>query len=188
MDISLIWRLLGAVYSRHKYVFASLPVCHLSNSWLYQNNFITVSEFSPVINFYLVFVFIFFPFFRQVRDRLKQQVAEMTAKFPGFRPGLAILQVLFSLITTTENTSCFAVVRAQLMSFIKAALQWVAFYKEQKPWFLCGMITQSCYAFLPSIRAPYFWGGFQLFCFFLQTLSSVRVLCLWNSEIKLLAY
>lgn len=170
MDISLIWRLLGAVYSRHKYVFASLPICHLSNSWLYQNNSITVSEFSPVINFCLVFVFIFFPFFRQVRDRLKQQVAEMTAKFPGFRPGLAILQVLFSLITTTENMSCFAVVRAQLMSFIKAALQWVAFYKEQKPSFLCGMVTQSCYAFLPSIGAPYFLGVFQLFYIFLQTL------------------
>ncbi|KAI1237536.1 hypothetical protein IHE44_0013614 [Lamprotornis superbus] len=29
----------------------------------------------------------------QVRDRLKQQVVEMTEKFPGFRPGLAILQV-----------------------------------------------------------------------------------------------
>ncbi|KAF2982246.1 hypothetical protein EK904_008812 [Melospiza melodia maxima] len=29
----------------------------------------------------------------QVRERLKQQVVEMTQKFPGFRPGLAILQV-----------------------------------------------------------------------------------------------
>ncbi|NWJ00505.1 C1TC protein, partial [Crypturellus undulatus] len=29
----------------------------------------------------------------QVRERLKQQVAEMKEKFPGFRPGLAILQV-----------------------------------------------------------------------------------------------
>ncbi|OWK58799.1 C-1-tetrahydrofolate synthase, cytoplasmic [Lonchura striata] len=29
----------------------------------------------------------------QVRERLKQQVIEMTEKFPGFRPGLAILQV-----------------------------------------------------------------------------------------------
>lgn len=35
-------------------VFASLPICHLYNSS-------TVSEFSPAINFYLVFVFFFFP-------------------------------------------------------------------------------------------------------------------------------
>lgn len=57
-----------------------------------------------------------------MRERLKQQVIEMTEKFPGFRPGLAILQVLFSLMTTTENMSCFAVVRAQLISFIKSCL------------------------------------------------------------------
>uniref|UniRef100_A0A8C2SW45 C-1-tetrahydrofolate synthase, cytoplasmic n=1 Tax=Coturnix japonica TaxID=93934 RepID=A0A8C2SW45_COTJA len=42
----------------------------------------------------------------QVRERLKQQVAEMKEKFPGFTPGLAILQVLFSLMATTENPCC----------------------------------------------------------------------------------
>uniref|UniRef100_A0A8B9TQG3 C-1-tetrahydrofolate synthase, cytoplasmic n=1 Tax=Anas platyrhynchos TaxID=8839 RepID=A0A8B9TQG3_ANAPL len=38
---------------------------------------------------------------KQVRERLKKQVAEMKEKFPGFTPGLAILQVLFSLMTAT---------------------------------------------------------------------------------------
>uniref|UniRef100_A0A8C0F550 C-1-tetrahydrofolate synthase, cytoplasmic n=1 Tax=Bubo bubo TaxID=30461 RepID=A0A8C0F550_BUBBB len=47
-------------------------------------------EFSPLVNFYLG---CFFFLFRQVRERLKKQVVEMKEKFPGFRPGLAILQV-----------------------------------------------------------------------------------------------
>lgn len=58
-----------------------------------------------------------------MRERLKKQVAEMKEKFPGFTPGLAILQVLFSLMTTTENPCCFAVVSGQLMSFSRTALQ-----------------------------------------------------------------
>lgn len=57
-----------------------------------------------------------------MRERLKKQVAEMKEKFPGFTPGLAILQVLFSLMTT-ENLCCFAVLSGQLMSFCKTALQ-----------------------------------------------------------------
>lgn len=58
MDISVIWRLLGAVYPRHKHVCQS---AHLSPLQL-----LTVSEqlhlyitIQPLINFCLVFVFIF---------------------------------------------------------------------------------------------------------------------------------
>lgn len=66
---------------------------------------------------------VFSSLLRQVRERLKKQVAEMKEKFPGFTPGLAILQVLFSLMTTTENLCCFAVISGQLMSITKTALQ-----------------------------------------------------------------
>lgn len=163
MDINLIWRLANTYLCLDYTAPSSLPICHLYNSWLYQNNSITVSEFCLMINFYLVFVFIFFPLFRQVRDRLKQQVGEMAQKFPGFRPGLAILQVLFSLMTTTENTSCFAVVRAQLMSFIKAALQLVAFYKEQGSLWDGNTVLLCLFA---KYQGPKFWGDFSVISFF----------------------
>lgn len=129
-------------------MFASLPICHLFNSWLS-----TVWEFSPLVNFYLVFFVCLFSLFRQVRERLKQQVVEMKEKFPGFRPGLAILQVLFSLMTTTENLCCFVMVSAQLIELYQSCLAMVTLYKEQKSRVPCGMVTQFCDIFSPSTGA-----------------------------------
>jgi len=35
---------------------------------------------------------------RQVKERLKKEVAEMKTQFPGFRPGLVVLQVILDLL------------------------------------------------------------------------------------------
>lgn len=80
-----------------------------------------------------------------MRERLKQQVVEMKEKFPGFRPGLAILQVLFSLMTTIENLYCFAVVNTQLID-----VQMLTSYKAQNSRVPCEMVTQFCDVFSPS--------------------------------------
>jgi len=104
-----------------------------------------------------------------VRERLKKQVVEMRDKFPGFRPGLAILQVLFSLMTTTENLCCFAMVSAQLMSLTTADLQKVMSYKEQKSRVPCGKVTQFCDIFSPSTGAKKHFEVFRLVGFFLSS-------------------
>lgn len=144
---------------------------------------ITVSEFSPMINFYLVFVFIFSPFQTSERETKAasywddweiSRLQTRTCHFTGivfFNANYRKYKFLCSGKGTADELH-------QSWLVVGSILLWTVF--SVKWWH--SPVMSFCQVSEPN---NFYWV--KLFYFFLQTLFSVGVLCLWNGKIKLFA-